>query len=167
MNCCGHFFWLYGKYKIVAAAGGCLYIHKFLNKPWRARGRWHENRTRVKNIHSRGPCLVLLAASEILFACVCLLSHETKKRLWWEGERKTIQLAVVPHYMLCCSNRCVGATAAAAATAQRAFFLLFQRLSAFHNETTEWSKDTRTRPSVGRDFLRYFSEQILSFLFFC
>jgi hypothetical protein len=45
--------------------------------------------------------------------------------------------------------------------------LLFQRLSAFHNETTEWSKDTRTRPSVGRDFLRYFSEQILSFLFFC
>jgi hypothetical protein len=58
--------------------------------------------------------------SEILFACVCVCLSTLPR-----DEEATLMRkrhAVVPHYMLCCSNRCVGATAAAAATAQRAFF---------------------------------------------
>lgn len=144
-----------------------LYIHKFLNKPWRGRGRWHENRTRVKNIYI-AEALVLSyigRRKSFLRVCVCLLSHETKKRLWWEGERKTIQLAVVPHYMLCCNARCVRATAAAA-TAQRAFSFAFSTTVRIPQRDDRMIKRHKNPPARSAGLFEIFSEQIFSFCFF-
>lgn len=157
-----------GNLRSLLLVGVSLCIHKFLNKPWRGRGRWHENRTRVKNIYI-AEALVLSyigRRKSFLRVCVCLLSHETKKRLWWEGERKTIQLAVVPHYMLCCIARCVGVTAAAA-TAQRAFSFAFSTTVRIPQRDDRMIKRHKNPRPSGGTFWDLFFRTNFFFLFFC